>query len=187
MKNNWIVTTLILLLTFGFTTKLIAQNTGADSFHAHHTIGILIGHTQVSQGIVANGNRQWLSLPSWSINYNYKFNKKWAIGLHNDIITESFEVEEHLGKTGNAVLKRSYPVATAIMASFKPKEHFNFLFGAGGEFAHEANYFLIRVGAEYVYHLSKTMEINACIANDLKVNAYNSWTIGFGITKRINL
>ena len=86
MKNNWIVTTLILLLTLGFTTKIIAQNTGA-----------------------------------------------------------------------------------------------------GGEFAHETNYYLIRVGAEYVYHLSKTMEINACIANDLIVNAYNSRTIGFGLTKRIKL
>ncbi len=183
MRNKQLLPVWVLLFSIWITPNIKAQNHDDDSFHAHHSLGILIGHMQVSQGINAGGSRQWLSLPSWSINYNYKYSKKWAIGLHNDIITESFSVEEHLGRSGGNVLERSYPIASALMASFKPGKHFNYLFGAGGEFAHEANYFLIRIGAEYVQDLSKGMELNACIANDLKVNAYNSWTIGLGITK----
>jgi hypothetical protein len=69
------------------------------------------------------------------------------------------------------------------MASFKPGKHFSFLVGGGGEFANTANYLLIRLGADYEYHLNKNWELNANLTNDLKVNAYNSWSVGMGITK----
>lgn len=157
---------------------------GHDTFHPHHTLGLMISHTQISEGVQSDGHRKWLSLPSWALNYNYKFSRKWAIGLHNDIVVEDFAVEEHL-KSGdeNTVLERSYPIASAVMASFKPGKHFSFLAGAGGEFAHTGNFFLIRIGAEYGYHINKNWELNANITNDLKINAYNSWAIGMGITR----
>lgn len=177
------VIAVVLLLQIFFGTSSFAQEGGHEVFHAHHKLGLMIGHTQVSEGVDENGRKKWLALPSWSINYNYQFNKKWAIGLHSDIITETFKVEDHLNGENNTVIERSKPVATAIMASFKPGKHFNYLLGAGGEFASSANYFLIRVGLEYEYHLNHSWEFNACIANDLKVNAYNSFTIGMGITK----
>ena len=175
-------------LVLVFSSSAFAQHTGQEHgeeavFHPHHTFGLVISHTQVSEGVSEGGKRKWLSLPSWGLNYNYKFSPKWAIGLHTDIITESFKVDEHLNGSSNEVIERSSPVATALMASFKPGEHFIFLLGGGGEFAHAANYLLIRLGLEYEYHLNKNWELNANITNDLKVNAYNSWSVGMGITK----
>lgn len=176
-----IITTFIMFLSFE--ASVFAQDTEHSPFHPHHTLGVMISHTQVSQGIQANGNKKWLSLPSWGINYNYKFSPKWAIGLHNDIIVEDFAVEEHLKSNGGKILERSYPIASALMASYKPGKHFSFMGGAGGEFAHTGNLFLVRVGAEYGYHLTKDYEVNANITNDLRINAYNLWAIGMGITK----
>lgn len=163
--------------------QTFAQEHHSTDFKPHHSIGLILSHTQISQGIQSNGNRKWLSLPSWGINYNYKFSQKWAIGLHNDIVVEDFAVEQHLKNSGEEVLERSYPIASAVMMSYKPGTSFSYLFGAGGEFAHTGNLFLVRIGVEYGYHLTEKWELNANITNDLKINAYNSWALGVGISR----
>lgn len=155
-----------------------------EAFHPHHSVGFIISHTNIKKGVTSTGDNKWLSLPSWAINYNYKFKPKWAIGLHSDIVTETFEVEEHLKNDEiNEILERSFPVASALMLSYKPGKHFGFMIGSGGEFSHTGNLFLIRVGVEYGYHLTKKWELNGNITNDLKINAYNSWAIGMGLTR----
>jgi len=179
MKINHLAFIVFLL----FCGTVFSQEELHNEFHPHHTLGLMISHTQISQGVQANGDKKWLSLPSWAINYNYKFSQKWAIGLHNDIIVEDFTVEEHLKSSNGQVLARSYPIASAVMASYKPGKHFSYMFGSGGEFAHAGNLFLLRVGLEYGYHISNDWELNANVVNDLKINAYNSWAIGMGITK----
>lgn len=161
--------------------KLSAQH-AEETFHAHHSLGLVVSHTQITTGIKANGDKKWLSLASWGLNYNYKFSQKWAIGLHNDIVVEDFEVEDHRSSS-NKTLERSYPIASALMVSYKPGKHFSFMLGPGEEFAHTGNLFLLRAGIEYGYHINKYWELNALITNDYKVNAYNSWAIGLGITK----
>lgn len=176
---------LFLLLMLLFYIQGFAQEESAGKkFKPYHSIGIIISHTNIKKGVSSSGDSKWLSLPSWAINYNYKFKPKWAIGLHSDIVTETFEVEEHLKSSGNnEILERSYPIATAIMVSYKPGNHFSFMSGCGGEFSHTGNLFLIRIGVEYGYHLNKKWEINANITNDLKINSYNSWAIGMGLTR----
>jgi hypothetical protein len=176
--------TLLVFLTVIFQTY--AQEEMQSKFVPHHTLGLIISHTNVSKGVDINGDRKWLSLPSWAINYNYKFSPHWAIGLHNDIVTETFEVEEHLSDKNVQTIERSYPLASVLMASYKPGKHFSYLFGAGGEFSHTGHLFLWRVGVEYGYEINEKWEINANLTNDLKVYSYNSWAIGLGITKVLN-
>jgi hypothetical protein len=175
---------LFIFLTIGTSQLLKAQENDHADFHPHHMLGIVLSHTQISQGIQANGDRKWLALPSIGINYNYKFSPKWAIGLHNDIVTEDYAVEEHLRSGGgNKVLERAFPVASAVVASFKPGKHFSYMLGTGGEFAHTGSFFLVRVGIEYGYHITDKWELNANLVNDIKINAYNSFAYGIGITK----
>ncbi len=159
------------------------QDTAHHAFHKHHMLTVIVGHTQVSQGLDATGDRKWLSLPSWAINYNYKFSPKWALGLHNDIVVETFEVEQHLKSGSVETIERSYPITTAAVASYKPGKNFSYMFGLGGEFAHTKNLFLIRVGVDYGYHFHKNWEVNVSLVNDLKVNAYNSFAFGLGVTR----
>ena len=146
----------------------------------------MLSHTQIFQGVQQDGEKKWLALPSIGLNYNYKFHPRWALGLHNDIIIEDFQVEEHLRSGGgneNSILVRSYPVASAVVASYKPGEHFSFLLGAGGEFAHTGNLFIVRAGVEYGIHINPKWELNINLVNDLKLNAYNSVAYGIGITR----
>jgi hypothetical protein len=176
--------TLLVFLTFILQTY--AQEEAQKQFQSQHTLGLIISHTNVSKGVDVNGDRKWLSLPSWAINYNYKFSPHWAIGLHNDIITETFEVEEHLSNKNVQTIERSYPLASVLMASYKPGKHFSCLLGSGGEFSHTGNLFLLRVGVEYGYEINEKWEINANLTNDFKINSYNSWAIGFGLTRVLN-
>lgn len=168
---------------FAFVAIGHSQDSAHSPFHKHHMLTVIVGHTQVSQGVDASGDRKWLSLPSWAINYNYKFSAKWAIGLHNDIIVETFEVEQHLKSGAAATIERKYPIASVAVASYKPGKNFSYLLGAGGEFAHGKNLFLIRVGVDYGYHFHKNWELNVSLVNDFKVNAYNSFGFGMGVTR----
>jgi len=104
-----------------------------------------------------------------------------AIGLHNDIIVESFVVEHNDGTE----IERSSPIASAIVGMFKPIKNFSIVLGVGGEFSKEENLFLIKAGIEYGHRiLHDNWEIITSLTNDLKLDAYNSWNIGFGIARR---
>jgi hypothetical protein len=149
-----------------------------------HSIALTIGHAQVFNGRDAAGNRKTLSLPMWGLDYNYKLSHKWQIGLHTDIITETFEVEKNLDGGGNEeVVERSRPIAPAIMGFYKPSEHWGFGLGMGGEFAKEENYALTRVAVEYGAEIRNGWEVFGAIQYDFRWKAYDTWTIGLGILK----
>jgi len=60
-----------------------------------HAIGFMISHTLISTGVKGiNNKEQWLALASFGLNYNFNFNKKWALGLHTHMIIEDFAVKE---------------------------------------------------------------------------------------------
>lgn len=156
-----------------------------DAETSKHSLSLIISHTQISQGIQSDGDRKWLSLPSWGLNYNYSLNKKWSLGLHTDIIVEDFAVEEHLKSSNSQTLERAYPVATALMTTYKPGKHLSFVLGPGAEFAETGSLFLVRAGAEYGWEIGKEWELITLITNDYRFNAFNSWAIGLGVTKRL--
>ncbi len=166
-----------------FSAQSFAQHEEPEKFKSYSSLGLVISHTHVSEGVQDNGSKKWLALPSWALNYNFKFKPKWAIGLHIDMITENFEVEEHLNQSTNTTIERSYPITLAAMATFKPGKHFSFLLGAGGEFSKAGDLFLFRIGAEYSYEINEKWELNAMLTDDLKVKSYNSWSIGLGVTR----
>lgn len=158
-----------------------------EEFHPHHSIGIVISHAQVFDGRDINGEKKVLSLPSWGLDYTFQFKPKWGIGLHTDIITETFEVEKHLESGGSGdIVERSYPIAPALMGIYKPGHHWSFLFGAGVEFAKEENFFLNRAGVEYSVELPKGWEVFGSLSYDFKWNAYDTWILGLGISYTIS-
>ncbi|SRR6056297_540577 len=176
-----IIVLVLLFFTFG---KVSAQDeTTPNSKPKKHAIALVISHTQINEGLDENGEKQWLSLPSWGINYNYYLNKKWALGIHSDIIVEDFVVES-LGRSGETI-ERSYPIASALVVSYKPGEHFSFMLGTGGEFTKDQSFFMLRLGIEYSYHMNQNWELIANLLNDLKLNGYNSWGVGLGVAYRL--
>jgi hypothetical protein len=94
-----------------------------------HRLSIVLGHSHLSEGIMDNGKRGWKIIPSWGFDYDYWITDHWAVGIQNEMMIESFEVEDH----ENTVLERTRPVSSIAAVIFKPGEHFSFSTGAGGE------------------------------------------------------
>ena len=75
-----------------------AQETeqGEEEKEKRHSIAVLISHTQVAETVEGEGKKS-ISVPSWGIDYNFGITEQWAVGLHNDIIVESFVIENSEG------------------------------------------------------------------------------------------
>jgi hypothetical protein len=156
------------------------NETLVEPFKPHHSVSLLLGHTHTGQG-TEDGKKKWLILPSWALDYNYFFSKKWSLGVHNDMIVETFKVKDD--ETNGEEIERTRPIASVVVISFKPGEHFSFELGAGGEFAKEGNYFLNRLGVEYALELPHKWELISNITYDLKWQAYNSFAFSIGVGK----
>ena len=174
-------------LCFSYSPCIAQQHEEAkEPFHPHHIISIVISHAQVFDGRDISGEKKVLSLPSWGLDYTFQFKPTWGIGLHTDIITETFEVEKHLENGGSGdIIERSYPVAPALMGIYKPGKHWSFLLGAGVEFAKEENFFLNRAGVEYSVEIKKTWEVFGSLSYDFKWGGYDTWLLGIGIAKQL--
>ena len=185
-RSNAPAVVAFLLIALGTAPSVVRAQHDAEATneeHGHHELTLLLAHTHLRTGITSDGKAEWLVLPSWGINYNYWINSKWAIGLHTDFITETFLVKEDLdAEHSEEVLERSHPIAPAIMATYRPHHHWAFILGAGEEFAEEGNLFLMRAGTEYAVHLSGAWETSGSLAYDFRFNAYDSFTLGVGLT-----
>lgn len=176
-----------IFILFGFISNLAMaqeESNSPEESEKKHSIALIISHTHVTAGLDPSGGKKWITVPSWGLDYNYEFSDKWAMGIHSDIIFESFAVKKLSGADEAKVLERSSPFASAVMAIYKPFEHFSFQIGMGGEFSKEENFFLIRTAVEYSYRFHEDWEILANITNDYKIDAYNSWALGFGIARK---
>jgi outer membrane protein W len=179
---------LVLLLSPVWGTGIMAQEVelkekkpnGEHKFKPHSTLGVVISHAHLFSGVDENGNKKALSLSSWGLDYTYHLSPKWAVGLHTDIILESYKVEKH---QGDQAIERSYPIAPAIVGIYKLNHHWNFLVGAGAEFAKEENFFLTRFGVEYGVEIRNGWEVFGSLAYDIKWDGYDSWLLGLGISK----
>jgi hypothetical protein len=181
---------LILLLSPLFAINTIAQEVEKKDhkekkeaveheFKPHSTIGLVIGHAHLFSGVGENGEKQVSTIPSWGIDYTYHISPKWAVGLHTDLILETFKVESHSGTE----LERSHPIAPALTGIYKLNHHWSFLLGAGVEFAKEENFFLNRLGVEYGAEIRNGWEVFGSLAYDIKWTGYDSWVLGLGISK----
>ncbi|MGY0393393.1 hypothetical protein ACW5R3_12650 [Bizionia sp. KMM 8389] len=170
-----------IMLTCGITSVFAQEN--QETSEKRHAIQFLLGHTQVQEAVGKSGNKAWLSVPSFELNYNYEISEKWAIGLHTDIVIEDFSVTNYSEES--EIIERNSPIAPAVVTSYKFCKNFSALLGVGGEFSKEENFMLFRIGVEYGYAFHENWELVANITNDLKLDAYNSFSLGFGIARKL--
>lgn len=180
------------------TTETVHEGNAQAEQHAEHdqhhfSLAASIGHTHINSAINNEGDKEWLTLPSFGLNFNYRFNEKWGIGLHNDIIVEEFEVEDpNEGEQpeakseveeSTATIERGIPVSSAVVLMYQPLEHLVLLAGGGVEFSKNENFAVIRLGVDVPFHLKNNWELFGAAAFDFNIDAYNSFTFGLGIAK----
>lgn len=118
-------------------------------------------------------------MASWTLNYDYWISNKWAIGLQNDIIVESFKVEEN----DNEIIERNYPVSIVPVFMFKPTKILSIIGGVGEEFSSGHSLTLTRLGLELGFHVPGNWEVGGALVWDAKWDHYNSWGIAFTFSK----
>lgn len=171
---------LLLAIALFFSLNSFGQEEESEGFK-HHSISVLLSHSVVFEG-VENGSKKAISLPSWALNYNYSFNEKWAIGLHNDIIIENFNIEK---TKDSEVIERSTPIASLLVGTYKITKGMGIELGGGMEFEKNENFVLARIGAEYGIEIPKlNLEVLIGFDYDIIFDAYNSINLGVGIAKR---
>lgn len=186
MNSRRFAQCIVLLIICAVTTVCIPNicySQKEEAFVPKHSIGINIGHEHSFSGVDENGNRKAEVLPYWGLDYNFQFAPKFAIGLHTDFITETFKIEKNLEGGENEVVERSFPISPAIMGFYKPTERWSFGLGMGGEFEKEENYLLNRIAVEYGVEIRNNWEVFGVLQYDIRWNAYDTWTIGLGISK----
>ena len=170
---------IVLLLTATFSIAS-AQETSehAESFRRNR-VGIVLGHTHVPAGVDADGKKTWLALASWGLDYDFRINEDWGVGLHSDLVIQDFEYEEEEGIIKN----RTKPLAATLVCTRRMGEHFTFLAGGGMEVASEGTLGLVRIGTDWGWELPKDWELSLSLMADFKINAYDAWVLGFGVGK----
>lgn len=170
----------IALIWMGFFTSSWAQEIGHEEMESRHSLAITINHAHTFQGVNAQGKRQVLILPMWGLDYNYRLSEKWWLGLHTDIIVETFEVEA-FDNEGEETIRRTRPIAPALMGFYTLNEHWKLGGGAGLEWSEEETFTLNRLAMEYAYPLSQGWELIGAVQYDLRWNAYDTWSLGLGV------
>lgn len=156
-----------------------------------NALGLTIGHTHISTGF-KDGESRWLALPSFGIHYAYSFYDKWALAIHSEIIVEDFVVKGSSGEgktlrnddgSDSSVIERGRPVAIALVGMYRIHKHITLLAGGGMEFSEHEDFGLVKFGADFPYHFAHNWELFGTMSVDLKLNAYNSFSFGFGVAK----
>src|SRR5262245_35096272 len=112
-------------------------------------ITIAISHTHVPGGANDAGEKVWLTLPSWGLDYDFRVSKRWGLGIHTDIVIQDFEYSESDG----IIKKRTKPFAIAAVGTLTATKHLTFIGGGGIEIAPEGTLTLIRLGGDYGWEL----------------------------------
>lgn len=198
MKHKNLLPAICMTAAFIFSGTLYAQdNLGAERKTAEtsaekteageagnkgrHRLTLELAHTHVADGVGESGEKSWLVLPSWAINYHYWVSSKIGLGIHTDMILETYKVEEKNQET----IERSRPIAPAAVILYKADKHSTFLLGTGAEFASSGTLFLNRLAYEFGWELGEKWEVGGALAYDIRWNAYDSWSISFGVSRAL--
>jgi hypothetical protein len=177
---------LCLLIFLGYAIKAQAQHLPATEHPSNETHGMKgshrlslgLGHAHLSQGRI-EGRTSWVPVASWSFNYDYWLSNKWAIGLQNDLILETFVITHG----NNQELERNKPLVVVPVGIFKFSPHWSALGGVGAEFSEGHTLTLTRIGMEYGRHLPKNWEAGIAAVWDNRWGYYNAWVLSFTFSK----
>ena len=168
-----------ILLLWSFFSPLItfSQETDTSERH-HHRLSMMMASVHVPAANNVKNQSEFYIVPTWGINYDYWFTSRCAIGLHNDIELQEFEIN-----VDEDVIERSYPVASCLVGLFKPSARWTLILGAGREFEQHKSFHVITAGTEYGIEIRNNWEVNFNFVYDHKIDAYDSWLFGIGFSK----
>ncbi|MBT8190150.1 MAG: hypothetical protein KJO29_06945 [Bacteroidia bacterium] len=178
---------LLILIYLAFSIEGFSQD--SMSAHAHsedhesHDMpkfraAVLIAHTLIPD----EHTEENFLIPSWGFDLEYWFNRKWGIGLHNDLEIETFIISGPDGEEGH--LERVYPLVLTFDGLYKVWKDLVVQLGVGTEIERQESYFIYRVGLEYEFEMGNHWDIAPTFFYDSRLSEYHTWSLALGIGKR---
>lgn len=140
-------------------------------------LGLVLGHTWVPTGENLRGERDYVLIPSWGLDFTAEFSEKWGITLANEIQLQHFLVQTFEGRE----IEREYPFTSVVELTYKTPIGLGILLGPGIELEHHKNFFVYRAGLEYSISINKTWFVKPTIAYEMKELEYSIVNLGIGL------
>lgn len=141
-------------------------------------VAALIGHTVVPAEHA--GTR--VIVPSWGLDLEYWFGRKWGVGLHSDIELESFVIIRQ--GVEEEELERIRPVVITLDALYNPWKGLILQLGPGIEFERTENFAVVRAGVEYEVEIGHGWDLAPTFFYDSRFDEYHTWTFALPVGKR---
>ena len=152
MLKNFIKIYLIFLIVAIVSSTAFAQDHEPEEVFKHNRVSLTFGHTHIPRGSPGVNNSSSLVVPSWGLNYEYWFSRKWALGLHNDTEIATYVVEDNTGST----IERERPVIVSLVGIYNPWKGLEFVAGFGREFETHKSFWVYRAAIEYEIEFGTT-------------------------------
>lgn len=152
-------------------------DTEIEEFRRHRAT-VMMANTHVPAGDNVGSQGKFYVVPTWGLNYDYWIKPNFALGLHNDLLLQDFEIDVE-----NAEIERTYPVVTTAVILYKPWRNLTLIGGGGREFEKHEDFNVLTMGAEYSIELPRHWELSFNLVYDSKLYAYDSWLFGIGFSK----
>jgi hypothetical protein len=168
-------------ISIGYAQEPIALEPPSREIHemkGSHRLSLGLGHTHVAKG-KNEGKTEWLTMGSFSFNYDYWLSNRFAVGVQSDLVLETFSVETSEGE----VIEREYPVTLVPVGLYKIGKHLGLIGGVGVEFAAGKNLGLYRLGGECAFNMPNDWELSFEVVWDVKWDYYDSWLLGIMVSK----
>lgn len=160
----------------------VAQHGKQDEFYRHR-VSIMMANVHIPNMDGVDGQNKFSVVPAWGFDYDAWISRRWAVGLHNDLILQQYKIVKEEDHT---VVERSYPVSMCVTGIYKPFKHISFISGIGEEFEKHESFGMWKIGLEYGFELPRAWELSVNFQYDNKFKAYDSWLFGIGISKHIH-
>lgn len=173
-----------LLLLVAMVAKAQEEKNDADKEEKYrHRFTVMMANSHIPNMDGVEGQNKFSIVPTWGFDYDFWFNSKWAIGLHNDFVLQQYKVIKEHDET---IVERSYPFGTCIAVIYKPFYHLAFISGFGMEIEKNESFGMWKIGIEYGFELPKAWELSLNLQYDNKLKAYDSFLFGIGISKKLH-
>ncbi|GLB49672.1 hypothetical protein [Neptunitalea lumnitzerae] len=183
MKINYYLVSMLLLLSSSilFSQNEASELLGKESVKNSVRLSVGIGHAHIKKGVQYDD--YGISLASFYLDADYWVSNRLAFGLQTDLILEDYLVEQHLEEGESKTHERNSPIAIIPVAVYRPFDHILLIGGYGLEFSEEENFSMARAGIEYGIELPRKFEFGVSLIYDVKIEAYDTWVFGVGISK----
>lgn len=142
-----------------------------------HKVILLVGLTHIPETIEEGEVSNSENVPTIGLDYFYKLNPKWAIGVVVDL-----ELGKYAVNFGGENIPRENAVVTGVVAGYTLLKGWSIYAGPGVEFESNRNLFIFRATTEYEFELGKNWGLSPGFSYDFK-KEYSTYALGVGISR----